>query len=110
MTSFRQAARALARRRTFTLMTAITLAIGIAMVTTTFSVVSGVLLRPPPYPGAGGPVTAFEASPAHRGRASLVAPGRLRAWRPLPPTFPAHPGGRAEDGPPTGAALTAQAR
>src|SRR5258708_37879110 len=98
MTSFRQAARALARRRTFTLMTAITLAIGIAMVTTTFSVVSGVLLRPLPYPGAGGLVTVFEARPAHREGARLVAPVRLEGWNQVTRAVQALSRGYTENG------------
>ena len=48
MTSFRQAWRALVRRRTFTLLTTFTLAAGIAVVATTFSVVNGVVLKPLP--------------------------------------------------------------
>jgi hypothetical protein len=50
MTSFAQAWRALLRRRTFTLTTILTLAAGIAVTTTMFSIVQGVLLRPLPFP------------------------------------------------------------
>src|SRR5689334_5698163 len=87
MTSFRQAWRALVRRRAFTLVTVLTLGAGIAVVTTTFSIVNGVLLSPLPYPGAGQLVTVMEASPAHRERASLVAPVRLDDWNRLSRAF-----------------------
>lgn len=87
MTSFRQAWRALVCRRAFTLVTVLTLGAGIAVVTTTFSIVNGVLLSPLPYPGAGQLVTVMEASPAHRERASLVAPVRLDDWNRLSRAF-----------------------
>jgi putative ABC transport system permease protein len=53
MTSFSQAWRALVRRRAFTLTTILTLAAGIAITTTMFSIVDAILLRPLPYPGRG---------------------------------------------------------
>jgi predicted permease len=97
MTSFRQAWRALARRRTFTLLTTITFAAGIAVVTTTFSVVNGVLLAPLPYPGGGQLVWVMESSPAHRERASLIAPIRLDDWNRLTRVFQALSGSYAEN-------------
>src|SRR5262249_60775826 len=87
MTSFRQAWRALVRRRTFTLLSTLTFAAGIAVVTTTFSVVNGVLLQPLPYPGGGTLVWVMESSPAHRERASLIAPIRLDDWNRLTRVF-----------------------
>src|SRR5947209_7526713 len=97
MTSFRQAWRALVRRRTFTLLTTLTFAAGIAVVTTTFSVVNGVLLRPLPYPGGGQLVSVLESSPSHRERASLIAPVRLDDWNRLARTFEAISGSYAEN-------------
>ena len=97
MTSFRQAWRALARRRTFTLLTTFTFAAGIAVVTTTFSVVNGVVLRPLPYPGAGQLVWVMESSPAHRERASLIAPIRLDDWNRLTRVFQVISGSYAEN-------------
>src|SRR5262249_41887044 len=89
MTSFRQAWRALVRRRTFTVLTPLTFAAGIPVVTTTFSVVNGVLLKPLPYPGGGQLVWVMESSPAHRERASLIAPVRLEDWNRLTRVFQA---------------------
>jgi len=96
MTSFRQAWRALVRRRTFTLLTTFTFAAGIAVVTTTFSVVNGVVLKPLPYPGAGQLVWVMESSPAHRERASLIAPIRLDDWNRLTRVFQVISGSYAE--------------
>jgi predicted permease len=96
MTSFRQAWRALVRRRAFTLLTTLTFAAGIAVVTTTFSVVNGVLLAPLPYPGGGQLVWVMESSPAHRERASLIAPIRLDDWNRLSRAFQAISGSYAE--------------
>ena len=72
MTSVRQAWRALARRRAYTILTTLTFAAGIAVVTTTFSVVNGVLLKPLPYPGDGQLVSVLESSPGKRERSSLI--------------------------------------
>lgn len=96
MTSFRQAWRALARRRTFACLATVTFAAGIALVTTTFSVVEGVLLKPLPYPGAGQLVTVLESSPGKRERASLIAPARLADWNRLARTFDAISGSYSE--------------
>jgi predicted permease len=80
MTSFTQASRALARRRGFTLATILTLAAGIAVTTTMFAIVNGVLLRPLPYPDAGQLVALYESSPGQGEQVSLVAPVRLEEW------------------------------
>jgi predicted permease len=97
MTSFAQAWRALLRRPTFTLTTIFTLAAGIAITTTMFSIVNGVLLRPLPYPDGGQLVSVYEASPGHRERASLIAPVRLEDWNRLNRTFAAISGSYAEN-------------
>ena len=80
MTSLAQASRALLRRRGFTLATILILSAGIAVTTTMFSIVNGVLLRPLPYPDAGQVVAVYESSPGQRERVSLVAPVRLEEW------------------------------
>jgi predicted permease len=97
MTSFRQAWRALVRRPTFTVLTTLTFAAGIAVVTTTFSVVNGVLLAPLPYPAGHRLVWVMESSPAHRERASLIAPIRLDDWNRLTRVFQALSGSYAEN-------------
>ena len=89
MTSFAQAWRALLRRRAFTLTTILTLAAGIAITTTMFSIVNAILLRPLPYPDGGQMVSVYEASPGQRERFSLIAPVRLDDWNRLNRTFTA---------------------
>src|SRR5688572_10098140 len=96
MTSFAQAWRALVRRRLFTLTTVGTLALGIAVTTTVFSVVHGVLLRPLPFPDAGQLVAVYEASPGRRERVSLVAPVRLEDWNRMSTRFEAISGSYRE--------------
>ena len=97
MTAFRQAWRALVRRRTFSLLTTATFAAGIAVVTTTFSIVNGVLLEPLPFPAAGQLVSVLESSPSHRERASLIAPIRLEDWNRLTRVFQAISGTYSEN-------------
>ena len=97
MTSFAQAWRALVRRRLFTLTTVGTLALGIAITTTVFSVVHGVLLRPLPFPDAEQLVALYEASPGGRERASLIAPPRLEDWKRMASRFEAISGSYREN-------------
>ena len=97
MTAFLQAWRALARRRAFTLTTIVTLAAGIAVTTTVFSVVNGVLLRPLPFPDGDQLVALYEASPGHRERVSLVAPVRLEDWNRMAGAFTAISGSYSEN-------------
>jgi putative ABC transport system permease protein len=97
MTAFLQAWRALARRRAFTLTTIVTLAAGIAVTTTVFSVVNGVLLRPLPFPDGDQLVALYEASPGHRERVSLVAPVRLEDWNRMAGAFTAISGSYNEN-------------
>ena len=97
MGPFLQAWRALARRPTFTLLTVVTLALGITITTTTFSVVNGVLLRPLPFPHGDRLVSVYEASPARGQRASLIAPVRLEDWHRLNRTFAAISGSYSEN-------------
>ena len=97
MTSFAQAWRALVRRRAFTLTTILTLAAGIGITTTMFSIVNAILLRPLPYPDGGQMVSVYEASPGQRERFSLIAPVRLDDWNRLNRTFTAISGSYAEN-------------
>lgn len=87
MTSFAQAWRALVRRRLFTLTTVGTLALGIGVTTTVFSIVHGVLLRPLPFPDGDQLVALYEASPGRRERVSLIAPARLEDWNRMASRF-----------------------
>ena len=87
--TFLQAWRALARRRAFTLATVLTLAAGIAVTATTFTIIDGVLLRPLPFPDADRLVSVYEASPGTRDRVSLMAPVRVEDWHRLNRTFEA---------------------
>src|SRR5262249_333089 len=92
MAAFGQAWRALARRRAFTFVTILTLASSAGVTTAVFSVVNGVLWRPPPYPAATRLVAGDEANPGQRRRTSLLAPIRLDDWRRLNRTFDAMSG------------------
>jgi putative ABC transport system permease protein len=96
MIAFAQAWRSLLRRRLFTITTLATLALGIAVTTTVFSVVHGVLLRPLPFPDAGQLVAVYEASPGRRERVSLVAPVRLEDWNRMSTRFEAISGSYRE--------------
>jgi predicted permease len=72
----RVAARALRRTRTFTLVTLVTLALGIGANTAVFTVVNGVLLRPLPYPAATNLVHLWETRPLASGAGPGVRPQR----------------------------------
>jgi len=87
MVAFLQSWRSLVRRRAFALTTILTLGSGIAVTTTMFSIVNGVLLRPLPFPDGGQLVSVYEASPVQRERTSLIAPVRVDDWNRLSRTF-----------------------
>jgi hypothetical protein len=59
----RLGARSLLRNRTFTAITTLTLALGVALNTTVFSVVNAVLLRPLPYAKPGELITVGNLPP-----------------------------------------------
>ena len=69
----RQAARSLARRRSYAVIAVLTLAAGIATTTTAFSVFESVLLRPLPYANADRLTTIWRTFPHWRGEAALDA-------------------------------------
>jgi predicted permease len=83
------AARSLRRRPGFTLAAVAILALGIGAITTLFSVVDSVLIKPLPYPNADRLVTLLEASPVKGSRDSLIAPARLEDWNRMSRTFEA---------------------
>jgi len=97
MTSLAQAWRTLLRRPGFTLMTVLTLAAGIGIVTAAFSVVNAVLLRPLPFPDGDRLVAVYEASPGRSERVSLIAPARLEDWNRATRTFAALSGSYQEN-------------
>ena len=95
--TFLQAWRALARRRAFMLATILTLAAGIGVTATMFTIVDSVLLRPLPFPDADRLVAVWEASPGTRDRVSLLAPVRVEVWHRLNRTFEAISGSYSDN-------------
>ena len=81
------AARSLARTPGFTLLAVVTLALGIGANTAVFSVLSGVLLRQPPYPDPERLVVLREVNDA--GRELAVARPNLEDWKRLAGSFEA---------------------
>ena len=75
----RYAVRQLAKAPGFTVVTVLTLALGIGATSAIFSVVNGVLLQPLPYPDPDGLVRVHEVVPQY-GRFS-VAPANFLDWR-----------------------------
>jgi predicted permease len=92
-----QALRSLVRRRAFSAVTILTLALGIAITAAAFAVVDAVLLKPLPYPSADRLVSVMEASPAARQRLSLVAPAHLIDWNGSTSAFDVISGSYAEN-------------
>jgi predicted permease len=81
LSSWRIAARALARRPAYAVAVGATLAGGVALATVAFAIVDTVVIKSLPYPDADRLVTVYESNPTARDRTSLVAPARLRDWR-----------------------------
>lgn len=75
----RLGARALLRNRTFTAITALTLAVGVALNTTVFSVVNAVLLRPLPYAKPGELITIGNLPP--NGQIGQTGPAEFFDYR-----------------------------
>ncbi|MGA2383024.1 MAG: ABC transporter permease [Gemmatimonadales bacterium] len=80
---FRFALRTLLRRRTFSMVAVITIALGIGAVTSIYSVVDGVLLRPLPFPEAGRLVAVWQTFPPWLKVAELA-----RIWDLVPLSLP----------------------
>lgn len=68
------ALRVLRKKPGFTLVTSLTLALGIAANTTIFTLIDGVLLRPLPYPHAGRLLSLWTSYPASNGQPDVFSP------------------------------------
>src|SRR5262245_66671463 len=97
MTSWSIAGRALARRPAFAAAATLTLAAGIAALTTMFSVVDTVVIKALPFPEADRLATVRETIPARTSRLSMIAPGRLEEWNAANRTFDAISGWYSEN-------------
>ncbi len=97
MNAFWIALRSLLRRPAFAVTAVLTLALGISVTTTMFSMVDTVLLKPLPFPDGGQLVTVMEANPSKNQKTSLIAPGRLEDWNRESQTFAAISGSYAEN-------------
>lgn len=76
----RCAIRLLARRPAFALAVVLTIALGVALTTTAFTVVHGVLLEALPYPDADGLVYVWEHDVSRGNDRNVVAPANYVAW------------------------------
>jgi putative ABC transport system permease protein len=76
----RYAIRLLARRPAFALVVVLTIALGVALTTTAFTVVHGVLLESLPYPDPDGLVYVWEHDVSRGNDRNVVAPANYVAW------------------------------
>jgi putative ABC transport system permease protein len=78
---FHQALRMLYRSPGFTIVTVLTLALGIGANTAIFSVVNSVLIRPLPYGDPAGLVTVWETNSQHPNPHNTVSPPNFLDWQ-----------------------------
>ncbi|HEY9421028.1 MAG TPA: ABC transporter permease, partial [Thermoanaerobaculia bacterium] len=77
----RYAGRMLTKRAGFTVVAALTLALGVGANTAIFSVVEAVLLRPLPYPHADRIVMVWERYQQNADRNNVISPANFKDWR-----------------------------
>jgi putative ABC transport system permease protein len=75
------AARILSKKPLFTLVIALSLAVGIGLNTAIFTLMNTILLRPLPFPGADRLVTLFSIPPGHPDQPNGVSVPDLFAWK-----------------------------
>jgi putative ABC transport system permease protein len=73
--------RILAKKPLFTLVIALSLAVGIGLNTAMFTLMNAILLRPLPFPGSGRLVTLASIPPGHPDQPNGVSVPDLFAWR-----------------------------
>ena len=95
--ALRIAARSLGRHPAFALTAVLTMALGIGITTTMFSIVDTVLVKPLPFPAGDQLVTVMETNTAKSQATSLIAPGRLTDWARESRTFAALSGSYSEN-------------
>jgi predicted permease len=83
----RQGLRTLFRSPGFTMVAVLTLALGIGVTSTIFSIVKGILLEPLPYPDAGRLVYVWETNRAVNKELDPVAPLNYLDWKAQTETF-----------------------